>query len=866
MQEVETFLREIGLGLDTWSTADNVLHQACDRNAYDAHVPSGQTSPVPQSARLRHPLSGDAISGEQMPADWPALLSLLRAQRAPRVQGAKAHYLELWRQLMNPAGSLAWLGQIPGDSRFTDHTVMAHRSVAAALVGARLHGDEAALLHLHIGPVQGFIAAARRTHDLWLGSYIVAYLAMQAVYAVADALGPDAVLYPDLSTLPLYHARTGLTANNRLDSLQDWLRASIPNRFMAIVPAGQAKDIAQTAATAVFETWEQISGRVRDCLKRVIRGTDYDKPAHWNVFDAQIGDHLEMDARIRPWGQSGEYHERFKDIRDDLTAQRRLLTKLSTPGTRVPKCTQCGEREQIAQHDEREAPKFWITLRSKLDQELSGRSDPTSDDHETLDLRDGEALCAICLTKRFANRWYFGAKDIEPFKLDKGDDRLYLRFPSVASIASAPFRKLLRDQLHSLDATRLESWRYSLASIHKLLGFTPPGNLLPALDGPSRAGDLLLNVDGTWFYESSYEAKTVIADHDNAKSATEQEKLAEDLKEPLQAARSALLGVRKQLGDAHGSAHVSPYYAIISLDVDRMGKWLDGSHEDSPRIRDFVPDHSSPDPDPRRPVQPSLHREISRRQGRLATEAVYKIVETEHLGRVIYSGGDDVLAFLPLSTLWRCLADLRAAFRAEGALGPKITLSAGVAITHWRNPLGSAIALARQAEKTAKETRDRLVLSVDTRSGRTLRLNAAWDLIARIDEVLPRVSGPASDPRSAPDDGLSVLYLNNLERLEQELPALASSPAEALDMRLFTLLTGGYNRHNSQLISRSDDPVLRHLRELGPAAAGVTLPLTSEQYEQRAESRLQFLYLLRFLARERGPSLPALSPFQGETR
>ena len=34
------------------------------------------------------------------------------------------------------------------------------------------------LLFVHIGPVQEFIAAARKTRDLWFGSWMLSYIEM----------------------------------------------------------------------------------------------------------------------------------------------------------------------------------------------------------------------------------------------------------------------------------------------------------------------------------------------------------------------------------------------------------------------------------------------------------------------------------------------------------------------------------------------------------------------------------------------------------------------------------------------------------------------------------------------------------------
>jgi len=52
------------------------------------------------------------------------------------------------------------------------------------------------LLALTVGPVQQFIAAARRTRDLWFGSYLLSEISKAAAKAVADEVGIDALIFP----------------------------------------------------------------------------------------------------------------------------------------------------------------------------------------------------------------------------------------------------------------------------------------------------------------------------------------------------------------------------------------------------------------------------------------------------------------------------------------------------------------------------------------------------------------------------------------------------------------------------------------------------------------------------------------------
>jgi CRISPR-associated protein Cmr2 len=153
-----------------------------------------------------------------------------------------------------------------------------------------------------------------------------------------------------------------------------------------------------------------------------------------------------------------------------------------------------------------------------------------------------------------------------------------------------------------------------------------------------------------------------------------------------------------ELGEPH------PYVACLVADGDHMGRAIDGLDS------------------------PEAHRRLSRSLAAFARRA-RDIVEQDHLGSLVYAGGDDVLAFLPLPTAMACAASLRAAFDQlvdAGAARP--TLSAGIGVGHAMDGMGDLLDLGRQAERLAKDGgRDSLAVLVDKRSGETRRWGARWD-------------------------------------------------------------------------------------------------------------------------------------------
>ncbi len=153
---------------------------------------------------------------------------------------------------------------------------------------------------------------------------------------------------------------------------------------------------------------------------------------------------------------------------------------------------------------------------------------------------------------------------------------------------------------------------------------------------------------------------------------------------------------------------IPAYFAVLHADGDKMGKAIDALRT------------------------PEAHEAFSQRLARFAAEA--RRIVARHHGALIYSGGDDVLAFLPLDSALPCADELRRAFAEtvndpNGAAKP-VTLSVGLAIGHYGEHLQELVQWSRDAEKAAKDAgRNSLAVALHTRSGGgdPLVVTAAWD-------------------------------------------------------------------------------------------------------------------------------------------
>ena len=145
------------------------------------------------------------------------------------------------------------------------------------------------------------------------------------------------------------------------------------------------------------------------------------------------------------------------------------------------------------------------------------------------------------------------------------------------------------------------------------------------------------------------------------------------------------------------------YYAILQADGDDMGVRL-GKIQSAEE-----------------------HREFSRTLADFA-KSVGDIVK-RHDGFLVYAGGDDVLAFLPVTTAVECARSIAKAFADRvGA-----NLSAGIAIVHYKQPLSISREQASEAQRKAKihNGKNALCLALHTRGGGPMHVTNGWDNWAR---------------------------------------------------------------------------------------------------------------------------------------
>jgi len=240
-----------------------------------------------------------------------------------------------------------------------------------------------------IGPVQSFIAQARKTQDLYAGSYLLSYLTDHAIDKLKLKATSCEIIFP------YEHLK------------------SKPSRFTASIETEDVKRLGNELKQCVMDEFESIADAGVGIVKRGVLTS----------FKQQIRNHLQVTWVALPLEEE-KYPTMYRDLEANLYAVKnvRKFEQLVESGR---KCSLCGERDVL----------FYRGMKRAF-----LRNDAISLNHQPLRyMGNGEGLCAVCLTKRYAGDYFHSGYERD--------------FPSTAAIA-------LMGSLDKLDPNLLADYKF----------------------------------------------------------------------------------------------------------------------------------------------------------------------------------------------------------------------------------------------------------------------------------------------------------------------------------------------------------------------------------------------------------------------
>ena len=517
--------------------------------------------------------------------------------------------------------------------------------------------------HFTIGPVQGFVAQARRTRDFWAGSFLLSWLSGVAMAEIIRQGGKINFPVPPDGYLDWITKGHGSGEKPR--------QGAIPNRFKAVqaqVPAGfdgaKVKKCVQEAWFALAEhIWEKdgISKIATKAETRII--WERQNKNFWDISWVLTKDDTDTS------------------LMDQRKNWRNHYAEAGEPGV---KCMVMDGWQELsgAERPGKEGNSFWKEIRE--DAKRTGIK---------TDLGEKEQLCALAYVKRrfarhfgsFNNKKLESGLTVNGWKLETG-------MPSVSYMAAVHWLENIiktttpEDAYRLLDAAKKvnpsqDEWDTRIECLKKIVE-----NKGEKWDSGSNLRKLL-SLDASVFFEHV---------QDNPKSHDFDER--------------AMKNLISEMEKMKGLSKPSPFYAILLMDGDSLGK------------------HMS-DKDKQKYISESLNK---------FTHAVPEIVE-KYNGFLIYAGGDDVLAILPLEDAIPCAASVRELYlKSFEGTGIPTTISAAIEFAHVKMPLGKVLGDSHHLlDDIAKEGagRDALAVRVWKQSGMALEWAQPWEIVIQNGEI-----------------------------------------------------------------------------------------------------------------------------------
>jgi len=746
-----------------------ILPEEAARREADWSASAADRLPFPPSATskteltcFKHPLSGSSVPlNEKSLAIGLAEEISQKTRPVLNEKDARAAFIATWRFWRNWASSTHRdFALYPAETRLPDHTIWNHLAVTSAMQGC-LGGepwkrtddkgvaDHPCFLLFTIGPVQEFISQARTTRDLWSGSYLLSYLIGHVLKRIALDFGPDHVIFPNLCDVPLIDLllknevweKTSTSDKKDLfnafdyygsDEGQRLLTPALPNRFLAVLPTKMAEHQNRGDEFASAEKYAaHLTSDLRAFYSEKIAASVMACAEECFGADFQADRFVDQTARaLEIHWQILPWPNEFKDIEFGVEQlppddADKEFTPRAGRNTINDLCEHGAVNRYLVGGKPRGVAAGWSALYSLVEWAIDG------------------------------------TKSVRPFDGWNG-----------GRVIAGEFNA--KDSLNGRDEAVLQAGNRGEELSGKLEQKLEQDHLLK--DGENLGASSLIK--RLWPYTWLCKQHAFEPQH---------------LSMPNTRSIAAHEPWNRNADDEAPDSAGEKYFAVLALDGDSMGKWISGSK--TPKLKNVLSSEAAKvyrdagaNLENHRPLSPSWHLQFAEALGNFAQHAARRIVEAFD-GRLIYAGGDDVLALLPADTALECARALRLAFKgdprvnqiAKGVLvgngdkrksdgttplfniehhgflqltpaatkrhgsgagllddpvtfpaivpGSKSDCSVGIAIAHFKSPLQDVVRAAQAAEKRAKTKLGRAAVAVSLfkRSGEITEWGCQWE-------------------------------------------------------------------------------------------------------------------------------------------
>ncbi|WP_228041407.1 type III-B CRISPR-associated protein Cas10/Cmr2 [Planktothrix mougeotii] len=644
-------------------------------------------------------------------------------------------------------------------------------------------------------PVQDLIKASRKMRDFWAGSWLLHYLSAKVSWAIAWKYGPDSLLYPCLYQQPLIDLWLLQKYPDFKDWItppteRQLLTAGFPNVLVTILPnngsnhpdySGKNPVVSamQYAEQTLNQEWMNLGKEVLNYLQNP--AYPWIKDLNPQTWEGWLKSQWQSYWTALPIGSldtklhHSPHHQNYKTWEDEQNnfarPQKPLLVESEEKFIKASRKAALSEdlknrRTNLQSYQARQpnlnVGSWWASVfdqtrfalnavKNNRTWELptafgprstvsgigpvvhSGQDWVTEGETDKIwqnqaGLFDGiEELNATEVLKR-------GLHKILPNLLSRSQQSLELYYPDLCSGVAGWLKN---------NPNFIEYYQHICEDISKRFPWTTQGkdsvaNTPWGIPWVAKNHRNLLNprlLNAGWLIED-FEPQSSNPNQVLTKQQKQQRKQAESIE------------IRQAI-----SSYFTPgnnptdWYILAAGDGDGMGSWLKGEplgkyseyiatdleqnlHQLSPEMSDTFKHFLD---QPKR-MGPATHSALSRALLDFSNQLVPYLTEERYAGRLIYSGGDDVLAYTNLWEWDRWLWDIRQCFKGDKdpheefsnqgdywhwnhnseppknlsarplfTMGSKATISFGIVIAHHSVPMAIALDNLWQAEDSAKD-------------------------------------------------------------------------------------------------------------------------------------------------------------------